>query len=258
MTGAGYPVGLRGERSYQAAIGRTRVGEPVRIVHEADNIHDDRALRVDNARGEPIGYLPRDGWLTRAILDERKPVSATIASIDGQPMGVVIHASLMGTAAPDGPGLSEGVRHSAAPVQSRDPGEMVMLLVIALLVALAVLLAIFGNTPRAVDIDEPAKSTSRPIETAGRAAANYPARQLAARPATERAAILGTIVTSAGERCRRAIRATRKGADRDLDFWAVDCGRDGKWLVSIAPDSATRVVSCTSPIGTDLKCDRPW
>lgn len=69
-----YLVSLAGEASYQTAIARTRAGAPVIFRHEPHNAHDARAIAVrvpgKTEAGEIVGYLPRDSWLTRVILDE--------------------------------------------------------------------------------------------------------------------------------------------------------------------------------------------
>ena len=93
-----YPVGIVGEASYQSAIRRARVGQPVRLTHEPSNPHDDRAISVQNLHGERIGYLPRDSWLHSVMLDEGKNIAGRIKSIEGRPMGVVLDV-VVGTAA---------------------------------------------------------------------------------------------------------------------------------------------------------------
>jgi plastocyanin len=93
-----YPVGIVGEASYQPAIRRAKVGQAVRLVHEPSNPHDERAISVQSAMGECIGYLPRDSWLHRVLLDEGKQIAGRIKSIEGSPRGVVLDV-VVGTAA---------------------------------------------------------------------------------------------------------------------------------------------------------------
>lgn len=85
-----YPVGVVGESNYQPAIRRTRVGQPVSFKHEPSNKYDRRAIMVTSSNGELIGYLPRESWLHRVMLDEGQQVSARIKAIDGSPRGVVL------------------------------------------------------------------------------------------------------------------------------------------------------------------------
>lgn len=87
-----YSVGLVGESYRQPAIRRCTVGDAVTLRHDVGNAHDARAIAAF-ARNQQIGFLPRDGWLTRAIIDEGKTVSATISSMaasGGGHTGVVL------------------------------------------------------------------------------------------------------------------------------------------------------------------------
>lgn len=92
-----YPVGLVGERNYQAAIARCAEGEPVGVLMELDNPYDELAIAVASVRGETIGYIARDSWLRDAVHGEGKGCRATIKSIErGESghLGVVIEAQL--------------------------------------------------------------------------------------------------------------------------------------------------------------------
>lgn len=73
-----YQVSIVGESHYRAAIRRCRVGDIVGFVHEGDNAYDPRAIAVLSERGEKIGYLERDSWLHRALIDEGKACDAII------------------------------------------------------------------------------------------------------------------------------------------------------------------------------------
>lgn len=91
----GYCVGIVGESYRQAAIRRCAIGDEVSLRHDAANPHDNRAMAV-LARGEQIGFLPRGGWLTSAILDQGQQVSASILSMapgGGGDIGVVLQVS---------------------------------------------------------------------------------------------------------------------------------------------------------------------
>lgn len=88
-----YSVGLAGESYRQPAIAKTQVGEAVSFEPEFDNRYDDRAVKVLNQRGDHIGYLPRDGWLTDYLLDQGGSVAASVCSIGtgtGGHLGVVL------------------------------------------------------------------------------------------------------------------------------------------------------------------------
>lgn len=101
-----YTVGIVGEASYQDAIDHNLKGEDVFLVPEPDNPHDPRAVRVDNHRGQTIGYLPRNGWLTEVLLDEGKVVTAVVERVSREGrsgnLGVVLEVTIhpIGAAAP--------------------------------------------------------------------------------------------------------------------------------------------------------------
>lgn len=98
-----YPVTLAGTKSYQHAIAGVCEGEPAFLLHEPDNPYDERAIAVVAAYtgepGETIGYLPRDSWLSDALLDEDQGCHATIKRLPrGQDgiTGVTIEVALGG------------------------------------------------------------------------------------------------------------------------------------------------------------------
>lgn len=78
-----YRIGLVGEASYQPAIRRSKPGDRIRLLHETDNPFDRNAIRAANGRGETIGYIARESWLKRVILDEGQSVAASIEEITG-------------------------------------------------------------------------------------------------------------------------------------------------------------------------------
>lgn len=92
-----YTVGLVGESHYQENIDHRTEGCSVEFVIEPDNPHDPRAIRVDDEWDRTIGYLPRDGWLTEAILDHKKPVAAYVLSVAegrGPNQGIVLDVAV--------------------------------------------------------------------------------------------------------------------------------------------------------------------
>lgn len=74
----GFPLRLVGEQFHSAEIARCREGDAVRVVHEIGNPHDPRALAVVTSRNAIIGYIPRDDWLHRELIDEGKGHAAVI------------------------------------------------------------------------------------------------------------------------------------------------------------------------------------
>jgi hypothetical protein len=91
-----YMLGLAGESHYQAAIARSEIGDVVGLLHTPDNPHDSRAVAAIVHNRGVIGHVPRDSWLTSAIIDERKIVVGTIAQIAGPPgrLGVVLEVTI--------------------------------------------------------------------------------------------------------------------------------------------------------------------
>lgn len=76
-----YPVRLVGTRSYQAAIARAAVGDPVAILHETGNPHDADALVVVDGAGDALGYIPRSSWLRRALVEEGRGCRAIVRTL---------------------------------------------------------------------------------------------------------------------------------------------------------------------------------
>lgn len=77
-----YSAGLVGEQHYQAAVRRCRAGEPVVLQPEPENPHDSRAIAARSSSGGRLGYLPRESWIHRVMLDEGRIVSARIKALD--------------------------------------------------------------------------------------------------------------------------------------------------------------------------------
>ena len=92
-----YRVGLVGESHYQENIDARTEGCRVTLIAEPDNQFDPRAVRVDDQWGRTLGYLPRDGWLTAALLDQKKEITASVSSVTrtrGKPTGIVIEVGV--------------------------------------------------------------------------------------------------------------------------------------------------------------------
>lgn len=82
-----YPVGLVGESNYQQAIRAMKVGDPVWLEREPDNPHDPAAIRVVDCDDNVLGYIPRDHWLKRAMIEEGRECPAKIKEIHGGDRG---------------------------------------------------------------------------------------------------------------------------------------------------------------------------
>lgn len=93
-----YSIGLVGERSYQPQIVAIGEGEAVVLYSEPDNPHDDRAIAA-SCHGDTIGYVPRDSWLTDALIDEGQGCIAKVSRLTRGPkglMGVTLEVRLEG------------------------------------------------------------------------------------------------------------------------------------------------------------------
>lgn len=99
-----------GESFRQAQIARTMIGEVVRLIHDPANDYDARAIAVLNAREEQVGFLPRGGWLTRALLDDQALYSAKVLEIHRasaqRPYAAVILDVILGQPDVHGPARS--------------------------------------------------------------------------------------------------------------------------------------------------------
>lgn len=98
-----YPVGIVGESNYQPAIGRCRIGDPVRFVLEPANPYDALAIAVVSGGGETIGYIGRDSFVRELIHVQGQAPSACIKDIDRAPngiLGVVLDVDIDGDEAP--------------------------------------------------------------------------------------------------------------------------------------------------------------
>ncbi len=119
-----YTVHLVGEANYQAAIASLSAGDPVTIQPEPDNPHDPRALRCTDLTGATIGYIERDSWLTRAMIDQNTPVAASveqiIGGVKGKPSRGVVLTVLTGADARPAPGPNTAKR-GAAPQPDAEP-----------------------------------------------------------------------------------------------------------------------------------------
>ena len=78
-----YTVHLVGESNYQDVIRRASPGDSVRLLPEPQNPYDRRAIRASDVTGATIGYIERDSWLTRAMLDDGTAVLASVMEIIG-------------------------------------------------------------------------------------------------------------------------------------------------------------------------------
>ncbi len=84
---------------------------------------------------------------------------------------------------------------------------------------------------------------------AGTLLANEAHRQLMASPEEDRRGAFKLILVGAGERCETITRTYFQGeTSRNEAVWNIDCGADGAYSVSIAPDEggSTKLITCSA------------
>lgn len=82
-----YTIHLVGESNFQAAIRGIQAGSPVKLTPEPDNPHDGRAIKAVVNGTDTIGYVERDSWLTRAMLDDGTSVASRVHEVIGGEVG---------------------------------------------------------------------------------------------------------------------------------------------------------------------------
>jgi hypothetical protein len=87
---------------------------------------------------------------------------------------------------------------------------------------------------------------------------NRYSRQLFEMNDQVRLAIFRKFMRESGEQCDLVTGAVLKGGYRHMDMWRVACSDSGEWLVSIEPDSSTKILSCDvmKKLGDD--CHAVW
>ena len=205
-----YTVHLVGEASYQAAIAKVSKGDRVTIEPEPDNPYDPRALRCADVTGETIGYIERDSWLTRAIIDQKTPVTARIEEIiggvKGKPTrGVVLTVLTGADARPAGAANKPAskVAANAVPQPGTDaqPKKRVGCLK-AVVIGMA---GLFGISVISAIINPPPKTPAAP-------AGSTPTPSPAPKPTPDQAAIKAAEKRKAGFHCL----SSWDGSHRDL------------------------------------------
>jgi len=60
-----------------------------------------------------------------------------------------------------------------------------------------------------------------------------------------------------GMRCDLVSEALLRGGRKKTDFWRVTCTDSGGWMVSIAPDSSTKILHCATAKKLGDDCATP-
>jgi hypothetical protein len=87
---------------------------------------------------------------------------------------------------------------------------------------------------------------------------NEYSRELFDMGAQLRRATFRNLMYSSGEQCDLVTEAVLKGGDKKTDFWRVTCTDSGDWLISVAPDSSTKILSCTTMAKLGDNCRAAW
>lgn len=219
-----YSVGIVDEANYQQAIAALREGEHVDLVPEPGNAQDKRAVAVQDGEGATIGYLPRDHWLTGALIEEGKFCTARIERIEGgdesRPnLGVVLEVDV-GPAEPVAPkaakvseasrkARSERLRASLGPSPDEDAKRLAgdpekpnnLKAGCVLVVVFALLLAYCGRDDSGIPGDELATVDPESISEAGKSNVEgwYGQILAAARPCDEGSKVMADAMTGVAE-----------------------------------------------------------
>lgn len=179
-----YTVHLVGESNYQRAVAGLTAGQPVKLVPEPGNPHDPRAIKCVTRDNVTIGYVERDSWLTRVMIDEGTLVASRVLEIigggPGQTMrGVVLdvrtaadaEAALAGSAVPPAPGAGKQPMTTRAKV----------LWAVGVIAVIGILGQASDPTPPGPAVDAPEVAAAVLDVTAGELRAAYEANEVAAQ-----------------------------------------------------------------------------
>jgi len=146
-----YTVHLVGEANFQAAIRGIRAGTPVKLTPEPENPHDPRAIKAVVNGTDTIGYVERDSWLTRVMIDEGTSVASRVHEViggeAGKPsLGVVLEVltAADAEAALAGKSVPGTTTASSTAVQKKRGCGFYALVAFGVLIGLVVLGAIVG------------------------------------------------------------------------------------------------------------------
>ena len=73
-----------------------------------------------------------------------------------------------------------------------------------------------------------------------------------------RLATFRNYMTQSGERCGLVTSAVLRGGYHHMDMWRVTCSDSGEWMVSIQPNSSTKVLSCATMKQLGDDCHSVW
>jgi hypothetical protein len=87
---------------------------------------------------------------------------------------------------------------------------------------------------------------------------NEYSRQLFEMNDQVRLATFRKFMTASGEQCDLVTGAVLRGGHRHMDMWRVACSDSGEWMVSVEPDSSTKILSCDTVKRLGDDCHSVW
>jgi hypothetical protein len=87
---------------------------------------------------------------------------------------------------------------------------------------------------------------------------NKYSRQLFAMNDQVRLATFRKFMTMSGEQCAFVTAAVLRGGYKGMDMWRVACSDSGEWMVSVEPDSSTKILSCDTVKQLGDDCHAVW
>ena len=115
-----------------------------------------------------------------------------------------------------------------------------------------------GNAMIAQKPDEPTFSHAKLDPGSKARPSNKYSRELFEMNDHVRQAMFRKFMLASGEQCDLVTEAVLRGGHKGMDMWRVACTDSGEWMVSIEPDSSTKIHSCSvmKTLGDD--CHEVW
>ena len=78
----------------QNVIRNLKTGDDLKLVREPENPVDKNAVRIEDARGHKVGYVKRDGWLSKVVNERHIVPKVQVYQVtgggEGRNLGVVM------------------------------------------------------------------------------------------------------------------------------------------------------------------------
>jgi hypothetical protein len=87
---------------------------------------------------------------------------------------------------------------------------------------------------------------------------NKYSRQLFEMDDQVRLATFRNFMSQSDEQCALVTGAVLRGGSHRTDMWRVSCSDSGEWMVSIDPDSSTKILSCETMKRLGDNCHAAW